>query len=147
MRPLRPQINAGYTISLQQKLARSFAICDAHVRHLDTTFLTELQKRQCSWLQMQSALCEDRAPAASTDRLKARAAPTPHASAPLERLGSSPWPQEPASGRSEDGGGAHLPRVGSGTPHRRWSPPTAATTRGGASSARAARCSRGARAS
>ena len=74
MRPLRPQINAGYTISLQQKLARSFAICDAHVRHLDTTFLTELQKRQRSWLQMPSALPEDRAPAASSDRLKARAA-------------------------------------------------------------------------
>ena len=51
-----------------------------------------------SWLKMASTLCEDSAPPASPDCLKAQAAPTlPRA--PLEHLGSSPWPQEPATGR------------------------------------------------
>ena len=52
----------------------------------------------CSWLQGPSALPEDSAPSASRDGLKAQAAPT-HPGAPPKQLGSSPWPQQPASGR------------------------------------------------
>merc|ERR1712185_241643 len=51
-----------------------------------------------SGLKSASTVFDDRAPSASLDHLKARAAPS-HPGAPPEPLRSSPWPQEPASGR------------------------------------------------
>ena len=47
---------------------------------------------------MASTLSDDTAPSASLGHLEAQAAPT-HPRAPPEPLGSSPWPQELASGR------------------------------------------------
>jgi hypothetical protein len=52
-----------------------------------------------SW-KLLSALSEDSAPSASPDHLKAQAAPT-QAGAPPEQPEGSPWPQQPASGRSK----------------------------------------------
>ncbi len=49
-------------------------------------------------MQLPSALLEDRAPSAFLDHLKARSSPTPPR-APPGRLGSLPWPQQPAPGR------------------------------------------------
>ena len=48
-------------------------------------------------VEMASTLFEDSAPSASLDHLNAEAAPM-HPTAKPEPLGSSPWPQEPASG-------------------------------------------------
>ena len=62
------------------------------------------QQRICTWpsgVKLASTLSEDIAPSASLDCLKAQAAPT-HPGAPPEHLGGSPWPQQPASARSQD---------------------------------------------
>ena len=48
-----------------------------------------------------ATLAEDGAPSTSLGQLKAQAAPT-HPRAPLQQLGSSPWPLEPASACSRD---------------------------------------------
>jgi hypothetical protein len=53
-----------------------------------------------SWFEMASTLSDDSAPSASLGQLEARAAPT-HPRAPPEHLGSLPWPQEPATGRTK----------------------------------------------
>ena len=55
------------------------------------------------WLRLASTLSDDTAPSASLDHLEAQAAPT-HPRAPPGPLGSSPWPQELASGwpKAED---------------------------------------------
>ena len=57
--------------------------------------------KHVGWCKGPSALTEDGAPSASLDHLKAPAAPT-HPGAPPEPLGCSPWPLQPASGRSKD---------------------------------------------
>ena len=49
-------------------------------------------------MKAQSTLFEDSAPSARPVAPGAQAAPT-HPRAPLEQLGSSPWPEQPASGR------------------------------------------------
>ena len=50
-----------------------------------------------SWLKVPSTLFDDTAPSARLVAPRAQAAPT-HLRARPEHLGSSPWPQEPASG-------------------------------------------------
>ena len=56
-----------------------------------------------SCLKPASALSEDIVPFASQDHWKARATPT-HPRAQPRHLGSSPWPQQPASGRPKVAG-------------------------------------------
>ena len=60
--------------------------------------MTARESGTLSWFQMPSALPDETAPSASLGHLQAQAAPM-HPGAPPEPLGSSPWPQEPGSGR------------------------------------------------
>ena len=82
--------------------------------------------RRASWLKMASTLSDDTAPPASLGHLKAQAAPM-HPGATPEPLGSSAWPQQPASAcaRDEDVSLSTTRRMRSRRP--RWSP-TAPTT-------------------
>ena len=63
--------------------------------------MTARESGTLSWFQMPSALPDETAPSASLGHLQAQAAPM-HPGAPPEPLGSSPWPQELASGWPKD---------------------------------------------
>jgi hypothetical protein len=60
-----------------------------------------LRGRHASWFKTPPALSDDSAPFASLDHLETQAALT-HPRVPPKHLGSSPWPQELASGRPKD---------------------------------------------
>ena len=66
--------------------------------HVVTVSLVAFNLRASRARHALRPVSEDRAPSASPDHLKARAAPA-HPGAPPEHLGGSPWPQMPASGR------------------------------------------------
>lgn len=69
------------------------------MRRIQATATTRTSRAlPASWLKVLSALRRHR-PIGLTDRLKARAAPTPSRAPVSGQLGSLPWPDHPGSGR------------------------------------------------
>ena len=81
---------------------------DADVRSLH---LGPLGQRPCSWWKRPSTLSDESAPSARLVAPRAQTAPT-DPGAPPQQLGSSPWPQQPASGRPKGCGRCHVHPAG-----------------------------------